>query len=179
MPKPDFSTAQSKFDEILRVNHAGEYGAMRIYEGQLRCMKNKIDYEIINDMLEQEKLHLLYFTDQLKQRKIRPTFLMPLWNIGGYALGICSGFMGIKQAMLVTESVEQVIETHYQDQLNYLQSTSEEAELAEAIKKFQTDEVEHKNIASLHNNQSSFFTRVISNSLKVFCKVAIYVSKKI
>lgn len=179
MAKPEFYNINNKVAEIIRVNHAGEYGAKRIYEGQLQYIKDGADAALINSMLRQEKEHLDYFSSQLIKRQVRPTALMPFWHFGGYLLGSLSSFLGVKVAMLVTKSVEEVIEQHYQDQLDYLNAIEGEKELLVNIEKFQDDEVEHKNIAIKHDGQKAFLAAIISMIVKNICRISISLSKNI
>ena len=179
MPKPQFCNINNKVAEIIRVNHAGEYGAKRIYEGQLKYLRDVADAALINSMLEQEKKHLDYFSTQLIKREIRPTALMTFWHLGGYALGAASSLFGLKVAMLITQAVEEVIEGHYQEQLDYLNSIEEENELCNNIKKFLDDEVEHKNIAIDRDSEKAFLAPVISCIVKNICRLSINLSKKI
>ena len=178
MPRPNFQNKNNKLAEIIRVNHAGEYGAKVIYEGQLKFIKNSQEISLIHSMLEQEKIHLDYFSNQLIERKIRPSALLPLWHIGGYVLGSLSSLLGIKAAMLVTQSVEEVIEEHYQEQLDYLSIIDTEEALYSNIQKFQHDEIEHKHIAIEHDSEKTMFAPILANIVKNICKVSINLSKK-
>lgn len=179
MSKLIFQNHQSELDEIVRVNHAGEYGAQRIYEGQLKFAKNRKQRELIYEMLKQEKKHYDYFNDQVKVRRVRPTALMPVWNICGYALGALSSIAGAKTAMLVTQGVEEVIEEHYQRQINYLQEHELEKDLLANIKKFRQEEIEHKHIAIENESENANFHSIIHKFVKTLCKTAIGMSKKI
>ena len=133
-------------EEIIRVDHAGERGAIKIYEGQLLALKTiKEDRplkEKIEEMWEQEQEHLNYFENEIQKRKIKPTYLLPLWDIMGVALGFGTAMLGKKAAMLCTASVEEVIEDHYQNQLKKL--GNDEMELKAKIQKFKDDETDHK-----------------------------------
>lgn len=189
MPKPNFASHNTEIEEIIRVDHAGEYGAQKIYEGQLKFIKNSQDKVLINSMLKQEKIHLDYFINKLEEYKIRPTILTPLWHVGGYMLGAISAIIGTKTAMLLTDAVEEVIAKHYQQQICYLKEniqlggysfnyTTDEKDLLLNIEKFQQDELEHQHIAILHSNKESFFTFPFVVIVKTICKAAIYISKK-
>ena len=117
-------TDKKTLEEIIRVDHAGERGAIKIYEGQLLALKTiKQDdglKDIIEEMKEHEKEHLEYFEIEIQKRKVKPTFFLPLWDVMGVALGFGTAVLGKKAAMLCTASVEEVIEDHYQAQLNKL-----------------------------------------------------------
>ncbi len=179
MPKPYYTDNQNKIQEIIRVDHAGEFGAKRIYEGQIDYTKNPENKKIIKHMLDQEAEHLEYFDNQIKNGNSRPTALMPIWNIFGYALGAISAKCGIKSAMLVTESVEEVIVDHYQEQINYLEDTKNKGQLLSKIKKFKQDEADHIHIAQENDSSNARFHKIISTLVKSFCKTAIFLSKKV
>lgn len=178
MPKPNFNNI-AKIHEIIRVDHAGEFGAQKIYQGQLAFTRDKKFKILINSMLKQEEVHLKYFQDQIIKHRVRPTALMPLWNMGGYLLGAFSAMLGVKTAMLLTQSVEEVIEEHYQEQLTYLENIKNEEELKNKIEDFLDDEIEHKNTAVLHESEQALFAPFLSAMIKKICKTAIIISKKI
>ena len=142
-------TNQKTLEEIIRVDHAGERGAIKIYEGQLLALKTvKQDNDLkdkIEEMKEQEKEHLEYFEKEIQKRKIKPTYLLPLWDVMSIALGFGTALLGKKAAMLCTASIEVVIEDHYQNQLKKI--GSDEKDLKEKIEKFKLDEIAHKNKA--------------------------------
>ncbi|XVN42001.1 MAG: demethoxyubiquinone hydroxylase family protein [Rickettsia endosymbiont of Argas persicus] len=177
MPKPDFSDPYDQIHEIVRVNHAGEYGAKRIYQGQLKYTKD--DHALIREMLDQEIVHLDYFEKKLLERKIRPTALLFFWHHFGFLLGSISSKIGKKTAMLVTESIEEVIEKHYREQINYLANQNTEPELLEKITKFRLDEIEHKDIAIINDSEEAVFAELTSKIVKIICRAAIKLSKKI
>ena len=131
-------TDQKILEEIIRVDHAGERGAIKIYEGQLLALKTiKQDEKlknIIEEMKEHEKEHLEYFEKEIQKRNMKPTYLLPLWDLMGISLGFGTALLGRKTAMLCTASVEEVIEDHYQGQLKKL--GNDEKDLKKSIKKF-------------------------------------------
>lgn len=178
MPKPYFSN-NKKIQEIIRVDHAGEFGAKRIYEGQIAYTKNTHDKKLIKHMLNQEAEHLEYFNSKIEDGNARPTALMPIWNVLGYALGTISARLGNNSAMLVTESVEEVIVEHYQEQINYLKGIKSKDQLLSKIKKFKQDEADHIHIALENNSENVQMHDAISAMIKTFCKTAIFLSKKI
>ena len=174
-------TDKKKIEEFIRVDHAGERGAIKIYEGQLLALNlfikdNKLK-EMIEEMKDHEKEHLEFFDNEIKKRKIKPTKLLPLWDLLGVGLGFSSAIMGKKATMLCTASVEEVIDGHYQNQINQIHS--DEKNLKEKIKKFREDELDHKNIA--YDNGANkdgvyyFFDKII----KTGSKIAISLSEKI
>lgn len=179
MPRPYYPNNHKKIQEIIRVDHAGEFGAKRIYEGQIAYTKNVNDKKLIKHMLDQEAEHLKYFDNQIKDGNTRPTALMPIWNIFGYALGAISAKCGNESAMLVTESVEEVIVDHYQGQIDYLKSIKSKDQLLTKIKKFKQDEADHIHIALENNSANVQLHDTMSALVKTFCKTAIFLSKKI
>src|SRR5210317_289895 len=139
-------------EEMIRVDHAGERGAVNIYDGQLMALQFlKSDPEMeskISEMKEHEKEHLKYFEQQLAERKVRPTVLLPLWDMLGVSLGFVTGIMGKKATMLCTASVEEVIDKHYLSQIEHLEKDEkQEKDLLKKIKKFRQDEIEHRDLA--------------------------------
>lgn len=179
MPKPNFVKESTETAQIIRVNHAGEYGAKRIYQGQIRYTKDLIDKKLLISMLQHEQVHLDYFTNQLKTRSIRPTLFLPLWHYGGYALGAISAMCGTKTAMLVTEAVENVIENHYNHQLNYLKTKTNEIELTARIDEFKQEEIEHRDIAINNKSSEAFLASFLSKCVRKVCLAAIFISKKL
>lgn len=127
-----------KVHQMIRVNHAGEFGAERIYKGQLAVLRDDPEIKV---MLEQEMEHLKYFESQVLCRRVRPTLLQPIWHIGGFALGAITAFIGREAAMACTVAVEEVIAEHYGLQLKELDA--KESDLSEHIEKFRLDEMEH------------------------------------
>ena len=174
-------TNQKTVEEIIRVDHAGERGAIKIYEGQLLALKTiKQDSDlqtIIEEMKQHEKEHLEYFEKEIQIRKIKPTYFLPLWDVLGVALGFGSALLGKKAAMLCTASVEEVIENHYQNQRNKL--GDDEKKLKENIEKFKSDETNHKNIAYDSGATNKGFYSIMDKIIKTGSKIAINVSEKI
>tara|TARA_A100001037_G_scaffold291928_1_gene306587 strand:+ start:191 stop:727 length:537 start_codon:yes stop_codon:yes gene_type:complete len=162
--------------EMIRVNQAGEFGAQKIYEGQLAVLKND---KTIKKMSEQEKKHLETFNKILIKRGIRPTALSPFWDLGGYLLGVTTALIDRKAAMACTVAVEEVIEEHYKDQQNILKKDNTEKELIKIIKKFREEEIEHKDIALEHNAQDLKGYQLMTKGIKTITKLAIFLSKKI
>ena len=174
-------TNQKTLEEIIRVDHAGERGAIKIYEGQLLALKTiKQDNDLkdkIEEMKEQEKEHLEYFEKEIQKRKIKPTYLLPLWDVMGIALGFGTALLGKKATMLCTASVEEVIEDHYQNQLKKL--GNDESDLKNKIKKFQADEVNHKNIAYESGATDKGIYSLMDKVIRTGSKIAITISEKI
>ena len=174
-------TNKKILEEIIRVDHAGERGAIKIYEGQLLALKTiKQDQDLkdkIEKMREHEKEHLEYFEKEIQKRKIKPTYLLPLWDIMGVALGFGTALLGKKAAMLCTASVEEVIEDHYQNQLKKL--GKDEMNLKTKIEKFKSDETNHKNIAYEAGATNKGFYSVMDKIIQAGSRIAITISEKI
>jgi ubiquinone biosynthesis monooxygenase Coq7 len=172
-----------KIEEIIRVDHAGERGAVNIYDGQLlalQLLKNNPTLEKkISEMKEHEKEHLKYFEQQLADRSIRPTLLLPLWDVLGKTLGFVTGLMGTKATMLCTASVEEVIDKHYLSQIEYLENQKCDEELLQKVKKFRDDELEHRDIAYEEGATKKGAYSVLDLIIKTGSKAAIEIAKKI
>jgi 3-demethoxyubiquinol 3-hydroxylase len=162
--------------DMIRVNQAGEFGAQKIYEGQLAVLKND---KTIKKMAIQEQKHLETFNKILIKRGIRPTALSPFWSIGGYLLGATSALIDRKAAMACTVAVEEVIEEHYKAQQNTLENDGGEKKLLETIKKFRKEEIEHKNTALDHDAKDIRGYHLMTKGIKSITKMAIFLSKKI
>jgi len=174
-------TNKKILEEIIRVDHAGERGAIKIYEGQLLALKTiKQDNElidIIEKMKDHEKEHLEYFEKEIQKRKIKPTYFLPLWDLMGVTLGFGTALLGKKTAMLCTASVEEVIEDHYQKQIKKL--GNDEINLKAKIEKFKGDEVDHKNIAYEAGATNKGLYSIMDKIIKTGSRIAITISEKI
>jgi len=174
-------TNQKALEEIIRVDHAGERGAIKIYEGQLLALKTikKDDTlkEKIEEMQEHEREHLLYFEKEIQKRNIKPTYLLPLWDVMGVALGFGTALLGKKAAMLCTASVEEVIEDHYKNQIKKL--GKDEKVLKAKIEKFRNDEIDHKNIAYESGATNKGIYSIMDKLIRTSSKIAITISEKI
>ncbi len=194
MPRPFYKLSKSQIDEIIRVDHAGEFGAQRIYLGQIKYSSDSKDKEQIQAMLEQEQKHLDYFTKVIEKYHIRPTALIPFWNVIGYAVGAISAKAGPKTAMMITEAVEDVIEKHYLEQIETLEAFEKSSpyqgvkagdpiidieKLIKTLKQFRQEEIEHKNVAIESDSQLAPMSHTISNIIRGLCKASIALSKKI
>jgi len=174
-------TDKKTLEEIIRVDHAGERGAIKIYEGQLLALKTfKQDEELkrkIEDMREHEKEHYEFFDKEIQKRNIKPTRLLPLWDLMGITLGFGTAMLGKKAAMLCTASVEEVIDGHYKDQTYKLRE--DEEELKKKIMKFRQDELDHKDIAYESGATKKGLYSVLDKVIKTSSRVAIAISEKI
>jgi len=174
-------TNKTKVEEFIRVDHAGERGAIKIYEGQLLALNTLIKNEElkrkIEEMKKHEKEHCDYFEKEIKKRNIKPTKLLPLWDLLGVGLGFGSVIMGKKAAMLCTASVEEVIDVHYQNQINQLKI--DEKNLKKKIIKFREDELHHKDIAYKAGATKEGLYSIFDKIIKTGSKIAINISEKI
>ena len=172
---------KKKIEEFIRVDHAGERGAIKIYEGQLLALNTFIkDEELkktIEQMKEHEHEHANYFEQEIKKRNIKPTKFLPLWDLLGVGLGFGSTILGKKAAMLCTASVEEVIDEHYQNQINQIES--DEKKLKEKIIKFREDELHHKDIAYEKGASKDGIYSLFDKIVKTGSKIAIRISEKI
>ena len=170
-----------KIEEFIRVDHAGERGAIKIYEGQLLALNTFVkDEELkktIKNMKEHEEEHCNFFEDEIKKRNIKPTKFLPLWDLLGLGLGFGSTILGKKAAMLCTASVEEVIDGHYKNQID--QIGTDEKNLKNNIIKFRNDEIHHKDIAYKEGATKEGFYVLIDKIIKNGSKLAIKISEKI
>ena len=170
--KPDIAS-------MIRVNHAGEFGAAQIYKGQLAVMgDNAPDSGAIRHMAEQEQEHLDAFDHMITARGVRPTLLQPFWKVAGYALGATTAALGPRAAMACTAAVETEIDRHYSEQLEALEG-SEEHDLTAKIAKFREEELEHKATAIASGAESAVGYPVMSAAIRLGCRIAIGLSKRI
>ena len=173
--------SKNKVEEFIRVDHAGERGAVKIYEGQLLALSTLVKDEklkkIVEDMKIHEKEHCEFFEREIKKRNIKPTKLLPLWDLLGVTLGFGSTLLGKKAAMLCTASVEEVIDKHYQSQIDQLDKT--EKELKKNITKFREDELHHKDIAYEKGATKKGCYSILDKVIKTGSKIAINISEKI
>jgi len=176
--KSKSTTDKTILDEIIRVDHAGEYGATRIYDGQIAVFgKDSKIGKTIQHMADQEQEHIEKFNELLIEKRVRPTALLPVWNIAGFALGAGTALMGEKAAMACTVAVEKVIGEHYREQQNLLED--DEKELKKTIAKFEKDELEHHDIGLEHDAENAPGYKVMTKVIEIGCKAAIAISKKI
>ena len=171
-------TDKEAVNEIIRVDHAGEYGANRIYDGQIAIFgKNSKIGKTIQHMADQEKEHIDTFEKLIIKHRVRPTLLLPIWNIAGFALGASTALMGKKAAMACTVAVEDVIGKHYEEQVKQL--GKKEPDLKKIIIKFRNDELEHHDIGIEHDAEQTTGYNILSKFIKTGCRAAIAISKKI
>ena len=162
---------------MIRVDHAGEYGAVRIYDGQLAVLKNANAAAAVRRMAAQEKRHLERFNALVAERRVRPTALSPIWHVAGYALGAATAFLGENAAMACTVAVEDVIDDHYRRQLEALGDA--DAELAEVVADFRADELEHRDAALAHGAAEAPGYPLLSAAIKAGSRLAIWLSTRL
>ena len=174
-------TNKNRVKEFIRVDHAGERGAIKIYEGQLLALNTFIKDDDLKKKIEQmkvhEKEHCDYFENEIRKRNIQPTKFLPLWDILGVGLGFGTAILGKKAAMLCTASVEEVIDEHYASQIYELES--DEKELKKKIIKFREDELHHKDIAYEEGATKQGAYSILDKIIKTGSKIAISISEKV
>ncbi len=174
-------SSKAKVEEFIRVDHAGERGAVKIYEGQLLALNTLVKDDDLKKTIEEmkvhEKEHCEFFENEIKKRNIKPTKFLPLWDLLGIGLGFGSTILGKKAAMLCTASVEEVIDKHYQNQIDQL--GSDEKYLKKKIIKFREDELHHKDIAYEKGATKKGPYSILDKIIKTSSKIAINISEKI
>jgi 3-demethoxyubiquinol 3-hydroxylase len=176
-PKPAAPGAQPDIEAMIRVDHAGEYGAVRIYEGQLAVLKGRAAASTIRHMAEQEQRHLKTFDRLINERKVRPTALEPVWRIAGFALGAATALMGERAAFACTAAVEEAIDEHYAGQIEALGES--EPDFKKTVEDFRADEAAHRQTALDNGAEQAPGYRLLSSAIKAGCRVAIKLSEKI
>lgn len=174
---PGDPTPEAAVARMLRVDHAGEYGAARIYAGQLAVLGNSPAAPVIRAMAEKEAEHLAAFATLLSTRRVRPTVLAPLWHVAGFALGAASALFGEKGAMACTVAVEEVIDAHYARQVAAL--PEDEAALRADLERFRRDEVEHKETGLAHGAASAPAYLPLKAAIKAGTRLAIWLSTRL
>lgn len=180
-PRPGTGAMSARLAEILRVDHAGELGAVHIYRGQRAVLSQAAGHERIAGQLEEmeghEAVHLARFDKLLTERGVRPTVMTPLWRVAGFALGAGTALLGDKAAHACTEAVESVIEEHYAGQIAELESR--EPELAAELSKFRDEELAHRDQALAEGAREAPGYTVLSAVIRAGCRAAIKISEKL
>lgn len=174
---PGDLTERQLLERILRVDHAGEYGARRIYEGQLAVLRHSPSRPVIQQMWEQEAKHLDYFEQALPRHRVRPTLLQPLWHVAGFALGAATAALGERAAMACTVAVEEVIDQHYAKQQAALGDS--EPELGASIAEFRADELKHRDTGLAHEAEQAAGYPLLSAVIKAGSRAAIWLSERV
>jgi len=163
---------------MLRVDQAGEYGATRIYAGQLAVLRrNCPEAKLVARMAAQEQRHLARFDALMAERRVRPTVLQPLWNVAGFALGAATALMSEQAALACTDAVETEIDKHYAQQLREI--GDDDPELAGDLEEFQAEELEHRDTARAAGAQDAIGYPLLTGAIRAGCRVAIALSKRI
>ena len=168
---------EREIDRMIRVDHAGEFGAARIYDGQLAVLKGHPSEQVIRSMANQEQKHLAHFENLIAKRGIRPTALSPVWHVAGFALGVASAALGQQAAMACTEAVESVISEHYTQQISKL--GLEETELKATLEEFRQDEVAHRDSALEHGAKDAPAYEPLGTVVRTGTRLAIWLSERI
>lgn len=171
------SLARNRLHQMIRVNQAGEYGAKRIYEGQLSVLKNSPSAPTIEHMRDQELHHLETFNKLMVEGRVRPTLLQPLWHVAGFVMGAGTAFLGEKAAMACTVAVEEVIDEHYRSQLDELDEDHQD--LKDTINQFRLEELEHREIALDHGAEETRAYPLLTTTIKTASRFAIWLSTKV
>ena len=177
--KPAAPGSPVDIEAMIRVDHAGEYGAVRIYEGQLAVLKRRksASVETIQHMADQEQRHLKTFDRLVNERRVRPTALEPVWRVAGFALGAVTAAMGEKAAFACTAAVEEVIDAHYASQVAALQD--KDPALKTTVEDFRADEVAHRAEALKQGAEQAPGYKLLSETIKAGCRLAIKLSERI
>lgn len=174
----DTHPEKSIVDSMIRVDHAGEFGACIICKGQLSILNND---STILEIHEQEKEHLEKFNQLINEKRVRPTVLQPIWKVGGFLLGASTSLLGRESAMACHKAVETVISEHYEDQLrkiHHLERTSKDMDLRSSIRKFRDDEIHHHDLSVEQKAEEAPGYNILYESIKMTCNVAIWISKR-
>lgn len=162
---------------MIRVDHAGEYGAVRIYEGQMAVLGKGPKKDLLQHMTDQEIHHLETFATLIGDRRVRPTAMLPIWHMAGFALGAGSALLGEKAAMACTVAVEEVIDEHYAEQVKAL--GDDEKDLRDTFEKFRQEEVEHRDIGLENGAEQSPFYKPLTMAIKTGSRFAIWLSERV
>jgi 3-demethoxyubiquinol 3-hydroxylase len=164
-------------ERMIRVDHAGEYGAVRIYAGQLAVLRGSAKAEVVREMGEQERKHLVAFNELVARRRVRPTAMLPLWHVAGFALGAVTAALGARAAMACTVAVEEAIDAHYARQIDAL--SDDEAELRDRIARFRDEELHHRDTGLAHGARDAPGYRLLTAAIKAGCRAAIVISERL
>ena len=174
---PGDATGERSVHQMIRVNQAGEYGAIRIYQGQLRVLGRSPSAPVIRRMAEQEQRHLDAFNALMVKRRVRPTMLMPLWHVAGFALGAGTALLGERAAMACTVAVEEVIDEHYAGQIEKLDD--DEADLRETVAAFRRDEIQHRDTGLARGAEQAPGYEALTAVIRAGSRLAIWLSERL
>ena len=176
---PGDPTKEQMVERMVRVDHAGEYGAVRIYSGQLAVLGGSSTGAVIREMAEQEQEHLAAFDKLVVERRVRPTALMPLWHVAGFALGAGTALLGEGAAMACTVAVEEVIDEHYAKQIEALEDAGDETALKRRLEEFRANEIEHRDTGLAHGARETPGYEPLTAFIKAGSRLAIWLSERI
>lgn len=162
---------------MIRVDHAGEYGAIRIYQGQRAVLRHARSAAVLQQMQAQEQRHLDVFADLVVRHRVRPTALLPVWHVAGFALGALTAALGERAAMACTVAVEDAIDTHYRAQAASLDA--EDGTLRDTIESFRAEELEHRAIGLAHDAERTPGYRLLTAAIRAGCRAAIRISERL
>ena len=174
---PGDPDGRGQVERMIRVDHAGEYGARRIYEGQMAVLGRTPVAPTLRHMYEQELRHLETFEELMVERRVRPTLFQPFWHVAGFALGAATALMGERAAMACTVAVEETIDEHYRRQIDRLRGTEEEP-LADTMDRFRQEELEHRDIGLAHEAEQAPGYEPLSAAIKAGSRLAIWLSER-
>ncbi len=163
-------------ERMVRVDHAGEYGAVRIYEGQLAILGKRDVAPVIEHMADQEREHLATFEKLVVKHRARPTALLPIWHVAGFALGAGTALLGKKAAMACTVAVEEAIDEHYRKQIDQLGDDA--PDLSGAFERFRQEELEHRDTALAHDAEKTPGYKALKGVVKNGSRLAIWLSER-
>jgi ubiquinone biosynthesis monooxygenase Coq7 len=171
---------REELHRMIRVDQAGEFGATRIYEGQLAVMGDRGPHSAeIRHMAEQESVHRERFDALMAERGVRPTALQPFWSAAGYALGAGTALLGPEAAMACTAAIETEIDKHYTEQLDRLRESGSDPELADMVEQFRDEEREHRDAALEHGAEKAPAYPLLSGAIRLGCRLAIRISERV
>lgn len=176
---PGDPTRTQMIERMIRVDQAGEYGAVRIYEGQLAVLGGTSSGPVIEEMAEQERRHLEAFDALVPKHRVRPTALMPLWHLAGFALGAGTALLGEKAAMACTVAVEEVIDEHYAKQVEKLNADGGADDLRDTFETFRLDEIEHRETGLARGAKDAPGYEALTGFVKTGSRLAIWLSTRI
>ena len=176
---PGDPTKEQLVERMVRVNHAGEYGAVRIYSGQLAVLGRASTGPVIRDMAKQEQEHLAAFDKLVVERRVRPTALMPLWHVAGFAPGAGTALLGERTAMACTVAVEEVIDEHYAKQIEALDDSGEETALKRRLEELRANEIEHRDTGLAHGAREAPGYEPLTAFIKAGSRLAIWLSERV
>jgi len=174
---PGDPAPRARVERIIRVDHAGEYGAARIYAGQLAVLRHSDKAALLRHMRDQEQQHLDSFADLMVRRRVRPTAMLPVWHLAGFALGALTAALGERAAMACTVAVEEAIDAHYARQAAQLGEA--EAGLRGTIETFRAEELQHRDIGLAHEAELAPGYRLLTRLIKAGCRAAIAASERV